>query len=299
MHRTDFAPVLSATSSRDSVWIISVVPNLSRTHPAGRSARTSGQSWARRRRLAAPSLPHRTLRMGRSSPPKRRARDYGRCAAFVKRPACSRPRAVRPACAGSSPPVPGTPPPAGRRRFPPAAGPPTSAASEAASAGVQEQQADAPGQHVLDRARIFMAGGEAHHGRGQAAAQMALGGRAGRRPRPASVPYRCRPGAALMEVAGGPGRGAPDQRQVSSHSGRRPRQQPGIEALLQHVLGHGAVGRPLAAGHGDQAAAAHQHGVLAAERLGRLAVVALRLDQRPQARPRGCGCPRVRGARTR
>src|SRR4051812_1016200 len=30
MQSTDFAPVLSATSSRDSVWIISFIPNLSR-----------------------------------------------------------------------------------------------------------------------------------------------------------------------------------------------------------------------------------------------------------------------------
>jgi hypothetical protein len=28
MHKTDFAPVLSATSNRDSVWIISIFPNL-------------------------------------------------------------------------------------------------------------------------------------------------------------------------------------------------------------------------------------------------------------------------------
>jgi hypothetical protein len=28
MHKTDFAPVLSATSNRDSVWIISNIPNL-------------------------------------------------------------------------------------------------------------------------------------------------------------------------------------------------------------------------------------------------------------------------------
>jgi hypothetical protein len=28
MQRTDFAPVLSATSNRDSVWIIYVFPNL-------------------------------------------------------------------------------------------------------------------------------------------------------------------------------------------------------------------------------------------------------------------------------
>jgi hypothetical protein len=33
MHSTDFAPVLSATSSRDSVWIISIIPNL---HQIGR-----------------------------------------------------------------------------------------------------------------------------------------------------------------------------------------------------------------------------------------------------------------------
>src|SRR6185369_15718833 len=48
MQRTDFAPVLSATSSRDSVWIISNIPNL---YPRpGLGALASDQSWARRRR---------------------------------------------------------------------------------------------------------------------------------------------------------------------------------------------------------------------------------------------------------
>src|SRR6185369_607840 len=43
MHMTDLAPVLSATSSRDCIWIMAV-PNLSRRAPCGTAA---GQSWAR------------------------------------------------------------------------------------------------------------------------------------------------------------------------------------------------------------------------------------------------------------
>src|SRR3990167_7134554 len=34
MHRTDFAPVLSATSNRVSVWIISIFPTCTRRPPA-------------------------------------------------------------------------------------------------------------------------------------------------------------------------------------------------------------------------------------------------------------------------
>jgi hypothetical protein len=61
----------------------------------------------------------------------------------------------------------------------------------------------------------------------------------------------------------------------------------------EHILGHGAVGGPLAAGHRDQAAAADQHGVLAAQALGVVAVVVLRLDQRPQADPDAATSARV------
>jgi hypothetical protein len=51
MHRTDFAPVLSATSNRDSAWIISIIPNLHQKNQPGLSANNqyfSSQSWARR-----------------------------------------------------------------------------------------------------------------------------------------------------------------------------------------------------------------------------------------------------------
>ena len=86
-----------------------------------------------------------------------------------------------------------------------------------------------------------------------------------------------------------------DQYQVGGHSRPMPFPETLFEALLQDVFGHGPVGGPLAAGHGDQPAAADQHRVLAAEPLGVVAVVALRLDQRPQARPTGCGCRLGRG----
>ena len=48
MHKTDFAPVLSATSNRDSVWIISIVPNLYRR---GAHASPADQSWSRQQHL--------------------------------------------------------------------------------------------------------------------------------------------------------------------------------------------------------------------------------------------------------
>ena len=78
---------------------------------------------------------------------------------------------------------------------------------------------------------------------------------------------------------------AADQQQVGGHSRLVALPAGAFEALLQHIFGHGAVGGPFAAGHRDQAAAADQHGVLAAQALGVVAVVVRRLDQRPQADP--------------
>src|SRR4051812_27559594 len=76
MQRTDFAPVLSATSSRDSVWIIS---NISQLAPEAFACR-SGQSWARRPPGSDVSLAG--FRVGRNAQsaggPMSRARDYVR-----------------------------------------------------------------------------------------------------------------------------------------------------------------------------------------------------------------------------
>src|SRR3990167_1545088 len=48
MHRTDLAPVLSATSNRDSVWIISIFPTCTRRlHLPLRQTPSTSQSWAR------------------------------------------------------------------------------------------------------------------------------------------------------------------------------------------------------------------------------------------------------------
>src|SRR5690348_1737209 len=48
MQRTDFAPVLSATSSRDSVWIISKYSQLAPGSHTRHGKCSQGQSWARR-----------------------------------------------------------------------------------------------------------------------------------------------------------------------------------------------------------------------------------------------------------
>jgi hypothetical protein len=50
MHKTDFAPVLSATSNLDSVWIISF-PNLYRACGRKTQPLVLDQSWARHLRL--------------------------------------------------------------------------------------------------------------------------------------------------------------------------------------------------------------------------------------------------------
>jgi len=67
-------------------------------------------------------------------------------------------------------------------------------------------------------------------------------------------------------------------------SGAR-RQQLGCEAGLHHVLSHDPVSGPFTAYHGDQAAFAHQHGVLTRQALRGCSVVIRRLHQRPQADP--------------
>ena len=97
----------------------------------------------------------------------------------------------------------------------------------------------------------------------------------------ASLPYRCSPGGS---ASGRPGCGA-QQRQLRRHAARATRQQAARHGAVQHVLGHRAIGRPLAAGDRDQARAADDDGVLAGHGLRVLAVLARGLDQRPQADP--------------
>src|SRR3954453_17549468 len=73
MQRISFAPVLSATRSRDSCWITSLLPCLRNVHvgpPVFRSAPTHGRRAGGRRR--------EFLRPGAAGPGKARAPDRGR-----------------------------------------------------------------------------------------------------------------------------------------------------------------------------------------------------------------------------
>ena len=63
------------------------------------------------------------------------------------------------------------------------------------------------------------------------------------------------------------------------------RQQICVLTLLQHILGHGAVGGPLATGDAHQARLADRHRVFAADAFGAGAIVMRRLDQRAQTDP--------------
>ena len=171
---------------------------------------------------------------------------------------------------------------------------PTAAGQGAGEPGVQEQQAPAPRQHVFDGAGVFAgarrSGPSPRSGR-PPSSRSAPGSAAHRRP------PRCHtnagPGAALMRGAAPGTASPPTKRQVGGHSGRARSSKGLSEAFFQHVLGHRPVGGPLAAGHRDQAAAADQHRVFAAERLGVVAVFALRLDQRPQADPQAADVGRA------
>ena len=56
MHRTDLAPVLSATSNRDSVWIIFLIPNLHQLN-SPHLANSADQSWSRHQYTEPLSVP--------------------------------------------------------------------------------------------------------------------------------------------------------------------------------------------------------------------------------------------------
>ena len=124
--------------------------------------------------------------------------------------------------------------------------------------------------------------GKTHHGFGQAGAQLHV--------LPLQLLHMGLFVAVAVQARGlaqwrGSTQACAHQRQVHGDTRGALLHQLVVHTVRQHVFGHGAVGGPLAAGHGDQAAAADQHGVFAADGLGVGALFFGRLDQRAQAHP--------------
>src|SRR3989344_272984 len=76
MQRTDLAPVLSATSNRDSVWIISIFPTCTRRQQPQRTSQGLQISQSVLGPSSAPQTICSTSRWAETSRRKREALDY-------------------------------------------------------------------------------------------------------------------------------------------------------------------------------------------------------------------------------
>src|SRR5258706_1600611 len=148
--------------------------------------------------------------------------------------------------------------------------------------GVQEEDARAPRENVLHGARVFVACGEAHHRFAEAGRELAL--RAGQvlhERRLGTVEVQARRSRQRMLRA----HRRADEGQGLRRAGVARRQEAVRHGEGEDVLGHRAIGGPLAAGHAHQARALDPDRVLARERLRVVAGFVLRLDERAQPDP--------------
>ena len=159
MHRTDLAPVLSATSNRDSVWIISIFPTCTRR----RQPQRTSQGLQISQSVLGPSSACKTIcstsRWAETSRIKKRealmsiigAKHFGSQARVMQAgiQILWRQRQKASSCRSE---------PSSSRRMRATTG------ASSGLAGIQEQQAERRRQHVLHRAGIFKPGRKADHG---------------------------------------------------------------------------------------------------------------------------------------